>query len=320
MKRICTLFLVITSLTIFLFAGCTKKQTAEPLQAATLAGPSGMGLIKMIDSADTAYNITVYTAPDQITPKILNGEVDIATIPSNLAAVLYAKTNGAVSILASNTMGVLYLVENGGTVNSIADLEGKKIYSSGQGASPEFVFNEILSRYDLTPGENVEIEYVANHSDLANMILSGTAQIAVLPEPFVSAVTLQNPNIVSKISLNHEWEQIFGEGMGLALTATVVRNDYLQQNPKLVKQFMKDYADSVKFVNSDTDQAALLMAEHKIVASDKIALQAIPRSGISFVTGEECRDMFRKYFQVLYEGNPQSVGGALPDDAIYYIP
>ena len=316
-------FIVLIALVFVIFAaftGCAKEvKNDTPTKIATLAGPSGMGLINLMDDS-AMYEVTVYTTPDQVTPLIISGEVDIATVPSNLAAVLYAKTNKEVTILSSNTLGVLYIVENGDSVKTIADLRGKTLYVSGQGASPEYVIDDVLMKNGLTPGVDVQIEFVATHADLANMVVAGDAPIAMLPEPFVSTVIAKNSNVKSKISLNDEWQKIYGEGNGLPLTATIVRNSYLAENPDRVTQFMQDYSASVEYVNTNTTQAAQKIVDKGIVGAVPIAQAAIPRCGICFVSGQDCKSQFSEYFNVLFEGNPESVGGALPDDAIYYIP
>lgn len=285
----------------------------NPIRIATLAGPSSMGLIELIDDTSGMYDVSIYTSPDQIVPKIINNEVDIATIPSNLAAVLYQKTQGAISILSLNGLGVLYLVENGNTVNSITDLEGKTIFATGQGATPEYVLNNILTANEI----NADVQFLAQHSDLANQVASGAISLALLPEPFVSTVLEKNPDVKIKLAISDEWSKIYGDEIETPMTVTIANNEYLSEHPTTVQTFLKNYKLSVDYVNSNIDEAAKLITKHKILGSESIAKSAIPRCSISFITGEDMIIMLKQYFDVLYSSNPQSVGGAIPNEDIY---
>jgi NitT/TauT family transport system substrate-binding protein len=301
-------------------AGEAEETVAETIEVATLAGPTGMGMIQLVDNESDQYNVAIYSAPDQITPKIINQEVDFATIPSNLAAVLYNKTGGNISIIATNVMGVLYVLENGDTVNTIEDLNGKTIYATGQGASPEYALNELLTANGMEPGTDVTIEFMAEHADLANMMAAGEVNLALVPEPFVSIILAKNPDVKIKLSVNEEWQKIFGDEIGTPMGVTIVQNDFAAENPQAVADFMEAYASSVEFVTTDPQAASLLIEEHGILAKAKLAENAIPRCMISFISGEENQQMLEPYFNVLFESNPASVGGTLPDEAIYYIP
>lgn len=297
----------------------TEAPQAQPMRIATLAGPTGMGLIDLVANQNQAYEISIYTAPDQLTPKIINNEVDAATIPSNLAAVLYNKTGGAIQVTAVNTLGVLYILENGDSVNAVADLAGKTIYATGQGSTPEYVLNDILTQNGLTVGVDVTVEYLSEHADLANMMAAGDAAIALLPEPFVSTVLVKNQDVKVKIDMDQEWKKLYGEESALPMGVTVVQKQFIQEHPELVEKMMQDYAASVDFVVSNTENAATLIEENGIIGSAAIAKQAIPRCQISFITGQEAKDILSEYFDLLFKSNPASVGGALPDEGLYLI-
>jgi NitT/TauT family transport system substrate-binding protein len=273
-----------------------------------------MGMIQLFDNP--AYEVSLLTSPDQISPKVISGEVSVATIPSNLAAVLYNKMKGGIKIVSVNTMGVLYIVENGDTVNSIEDLAGKTLYATGQGATPEYVLNKMLKENGL---EDVTVEYKGAHADLANAVAAGDISLALLPEPFVSSVLAQNPDVTVKLDINEEWRKIFGEDAGMPMGVTIV-SDALASDTASMNQLVADYTASVDYVLADTDSAAADIVAKQIVGAEAVAKAAIPRSGISFITGEDCIAILDDYFQVMFESNPQSLGGAIPDQDIYYLP
>jgi NitT/TauT family transport system substrate-binding protein len=287
---------------------------SNPVKVATLAGPTGMGMIQLF--GNKAYDISLLSSPDEITPKVISGEVSVATIPSNLAAVLYNKMQGGISIVSVNTMGVLYVLENGDSVNSVEDLAGKTIYATGQGSTPEYALNKILEANGL---KDVKVEYMGAHADLANAMAAGEVDLALLPEPFVSTVLAKNADVKVKIDINAEWQKIFGEDAGMPMGVTVVSNDFAA-NKANMDQLIADYSASVNYVTDDSDAAAADIVAQGIVGAEPIAKAAIPRCGISFITAEACKTILADYFQVMYDSNPQSLGGAIPDDAIYYMP
>lgn len=323
MKKQFILFVSMVMIVLLALAGCTtpaEDKLDTPIRVATLAGPTGMGMVQLMDDTSNQYDVSVFTAPDQLVPKIINGEVDIAAVPSNLAAVLYKKTQGAISIVSVNTLGVLYIVENGDTVNSLQDLEGKTLYATGQGATPEYVLNDILNQNQLQPGTAVDVQYLAQHADLANQVAAGDITLAILPEPFVTTVLTKNPNVTVKIALDDEWQALYGEGVNMPMSTAIVRNEFLEQYPQAVQSFLTDYNASVDYVNSETKEASEKMVSHGIIGAAAIAERAIPRCSITYIDGTEAKAMLEQYYQVLFNSNPASVGGAIPDEAIYYIP
>jgi NitT/TauT family transport system substrate-binding protein len=315
MKKI-LLILLAALIAASLLAACAGPSSVNGgrVSVATLSGPTGMGLIKLF--GNDAYDVALLSNPDEISPKIINGEVDAATIPSNLAAIIYNKTGGSIRTVAVNTMGVLYILENGDTVNSITDLAGKTIYATGQGSSPEYVLGKILESNGL---KNVDVQFMGSHADLANAMAAGDVKLALLPEPFVSTVLAKNSDVKVKIDINEEWKKIYGERKGIPMGVTVVSQKFAE-NKAAMDKLMADLKASAEYVALGTPSAAADIAQAGIVGSKEIAAAAIPRCGISFITGEDCKAMLEDYFNVMFESDPKSLGGALPDDDFYYIP
>ncbi|MGI6028881.1 MAG: ABC transporter substrate-binding protein [Candidatus Heteroscillospira sp.] len=298
----------------------TPESTPEPVHVnvAALKGPTGMGmsfLMSASDKGETAndYSFTLTGAPNEVSGAVINGDVDIAAVPLNLAAVLSAKT-GNVKILAVNTLGVLYVLENGDSVQSMADLSGKTIQATGQGSTPEYVLSYLLEQNGLT--DSVTVEYLTEHSELAASMASGMSALGMLPEPNVTVVTTKNPDVRVALDLTEEWYNV--TGTQLVQGCIVVRSDFAEENPEAVEIFLDEYAESVENVNSDTAAAAELIAQYGIVESAAIAEKAIPNCNIVCITGDELRESADAMFEVLFEANPKSVGGAVPGEEIYY--
>lgn len=295
------------------------------VSVAALIGPTGMGLVKLMDdqekgTAQNNYSFILSGTPDDIVAKITSGEADIAAVPVNLAPTLYNKTNGNVKLIAINTLGVLYVVENGDTVKTLADLKGKTMVASGQAATPEYVLNYILSKNGLEPGTDVTIEYKADHSELASLVTAGQVKLAVLPEPFVTTVTQKNPDVHAALDLTQEWQGIpDNNGSALIMGVMIVRKDFADQNPEALWAFMDEYKTSADYVNASAKEASALVEKYGIMASAALAEKAIPNCNIVYIDGQDMKDQIAPFYQILFDSNPKSIGGALPDDAFYFI-
>lgn len=308
MKRILAILLTAVMLVAL---GCAKAP-AEPINIAALKGPTGMGISYLIQEESGKYEVELLDAPDVVVGKFVSGEIDIAAVPINLAATLYNKTEGNVVLLNIDTLGVLYIVENGESIQSLADLAGKTIYASGEGATPQYVLDYLLAENGLT--DQVEVQYVGEHTALATMLASGEANIGLLPEPFVSSVLVKNTDARVALDLNEAWES--ASGTKLVMGVYIASRAFYDAHPDQIKAFLKEYAASVEKVNTASDAAAVV-ASLGIVGSETIAKQAIPRSYIVSITGDEMKSAASAVLNVLYTANPASVGGKLPGDDLY---
>lgn len=304
----------------------TVGVTAEPASyaVASLKGPTTMGMVKLMQDAENGetfntYDVAMYGTADEITAGIANGTIDIANVPCNLASVLYNKTEGAISVAAINTLGVLYVVETGDTIQSVEDLRGKTIYSTGKGTTPEYALNYILNANGIDPEKDVTIEYKSESTEVAAVLADAEDAIAVLPQPFVTTAMMQNENLRIALSLTDEWDAVQGEGGSTLVTGvTIVRNAVLEENPQAFAEFMKEYEASIAYTETNPEEAAALIAGYEIVPKEPVALKALPYCNIRFVAGDEMKAKVSGYFEVLFDADPKSVGGTLPDDAFYY--
>jgi NitT/TauT family transport system substrate-binding protein len=326
-------FLLVLALCFGLLAGCgttgTEDPEAEPevadlttFRIASLKGPTTMGMVKMMNDAEEGavkhdYQFEVFGTADEVVPKLVNGDLDIALVPCNLASVLYNKTQGAVQIAAVNTLGVLYVVESGDTVQSIQDLVGKTVYSTGKGTTPEFALNYILNQNGIEPGKDVNIEYKSEATEIAVMLENAENTIAVLPQPYVTAVQMQNEKVRVALSFTEEWDKVSPDS-GLVTGVVLVRKAFAEENPLALSEFLDDYKASTKYVNANVEEAAAWVEKYGIVAKAPIAVKAIPACNITYIEGDDMKAKVGGYLQVLFDANPQSVGGALPEDDFYF--
>lgn len=300
-----------------------NPEPAEPVEIniASLKGPTTMGMVKLMSDSDNAttegkYNVAIYGTADEIVPLIVSGKVDIANVPCNLASVLYKKTEGSISVAGINTLGVLYIVETGDTIKSVADLKGKTIYSTGKGTTPEYVLNHILKSNGIDPAADVTIEFKSEATEVAAMLEGAESAVALLPQPYVTVAMNKNDKIRIALDITKEWEAI--EGTSLVTGVTIVRNEFLEANPEAVVKFFEEYDASVEYVNTDNDGAAALVGSYDIVA-EGVAKKALPYCNIVSVRGEDMKKSIEAYLTVLFNSDPTSIGGQLPDEAFYHI-
>ena len=293
----------------------------EPLRIAGLKGPTTMGLVNLLsmEQAGTAamdYDLQLYGAADEIVPLLIKGELDMAAIPANLAATLYQKTSGGIQAVAVNTLGVLYVVEQGDTVHSMADLKGRTILSTGKGTTPEYVLRYLLTANGLDPDKDVDIQYYSEATEVTAQMASTQDAIAVLPQPYVTAAGLKDDTLRVALDLTAEWDKV--ADTQLITGVTVVRKAYAEEHPDVVAAFLADYAQSVNTANTDLDGTAALCEEQGVVAKAAIAKKALPNCNIVCLTGEELKADVSGYLQVLYDADPAAVGGTLPGEDFYW--
>ncbi len=293
----------------------------EPLRIAGLKGPTTMGLVNLLsmEQAGTAamdYDLQLYGAADEIVPLLIKGELDMAAIPANLAATLYQKTSGGIQAVAVNTLGVLYVVEQGDTVHSMADLKGRTILSTGKGTTPEYVLRYLLTANGIDPDKDVDIQYYSEATEVTAQMASTQDAIAVLPQPYVTAAGLKDDTLRVALDLTAEWDKV--ADTQLITGVTVVRKAYAEEHPDVVAAFLADYAQSVNTANTDLDGTAALCEEQGVVAKAAIAKKALPNCNIVCLTGEELKADVSGYLQVLYDADPAAVGGTLPGEDFYW--
>ena len=306
----------------------STETTADPVDVniTALKGPTAMGMVQFMSEADNGelsdnnYSFTLAAAPDEVSAALAQGTTDIAAVPANLASVLYNNTEGGIEVLAINTLGVLYIVESGDTVQSVEDLRGKTIYASGKGSTPEYALNYILSQNGIDPETDVTIEWKSEHAECLSALMSEDNAIAMLPQPFVTTAQTKGDNIRVALDLTEEWDKLQADSetpSALITGVAVVRTAFAEEHPEAVAAFMEHYEDSVNFVNSNTADAAELIGSYDIVSA-AVAEKALPACNIVYIAGDEMKEKLSGYLNVLFEQNPKAVGGSVPGDDFYY--
>lgn len=314
-------------------SGQSEPQDAQPeefdefeLHIGALKGPTSMGMVKLMEErfvlASTGqWLFNLAGSADELTPALIKGDLDIACVPANLAAVLYNKTEGGIVTLAVNTLGVLYIVENNGeTIQSMTDLKGRTIAAAGKGSTPEYGLRYLLEQNGLNPDKDVTVDWKSEHAECVAALAAGTADIALLPQPFVTVAQSKLENLRVALDLTAEWDALETGYLGSTMITgvAVARRAFVEENPELVDLFLKKYAESVAWVNENPAEAAGWIKFWEIVESADIAEKALPYCNIVCIRGAEMEQKLAGYLQTLYDADPASVGGALPGHEFFY--
>ena len=316
LRKMISLFVVLA-----LLALPVALAESTPVRVGALKGPTAMGMVQMMENKADAYDFTLAAAPDEIVPLLVKGELDIAAVPANLGSVLYNNTQGAVKALAINTLGVLYIVERGDTVHSVADLKGRTLVTAGKGSTPEYALNYILRGNGLDPEADLTVEFKSEHAECLAAMLQDENIVAMLPQPFATVAQAKAQDMRIALDLTKEWDALQANAEAPSAMVTgiaVARAAFVEENPEAVAQFMADYAESVKFAQDDVEDAAKLIGQFDIFEAGP-AQKALPFCNIVFIDGEAMKAKLSGYLAALMEQDPAAVGGALPGDDFYYV-
>ena len=297
---------------------CSAEDTAA-MRVGGLKGPTGMALAHMMTENTGAYEFTLAGAPDELTGQIIQGNVDVAAVPVNLGAVLYNKTQGGVQALSLITRGMLYVLEKGDSIQSVADLQGKTIVTAGQGATPEYVMNYILQ----SNGVEATLDFKSEHAEVTTLALNGMADVVLVPEPHATTLRMKDDNYRVALDITEEFARAASANgypqAQLSMSVVIVRTAFAQEHPQQVAQFMADLEASIAFANENVDAAAQEIADQGIIASAAVAKQALPSCRLVFVAGAEMQAQAAPLYEILFAANPASVGGTLPDAGYFYM-
>ena len=202
-----------------------------PIRVGSLKGPTSMGLLALMDSDDAGkYEFHMVTAADELAASVVSGKTDIALVPANMASVLYNRTNGGVSVIDINTLGVLYVLSADASIQSVADLKGKTVYLTGKGTTPDYVARYLIKDSGLDE-EDVTLEYKSEAAEVAAVLAGRDDATALLPQPFATVAMAQNPSYRIALDLTKEWDLLQeGKGSRLVTGVTIVRNAFLEEH------------------------------------------------------------------------------------------
>lgn len=326
--------IILTGLCMALcMTGCGSEKPRADVNAriGSLKGPTTLGLLYMMEQAGEereaagadftmvmdGADFTIGTAADELMALFVKGELDIALLPANMAAVLYQRTEGELAVIDVNTLGVLYVVSDDTSIRALEDLKGRTVYLTGKGTTPDYVLRYLLEQAGIL--EDVELEYRSEATEVAVLLAEQAGGTGLLPQPFASVACGQNDRLETVLDLTREWQNVQGEnGSRLVTGVTVVRRAFLEEHPEAVEAFLDAHKESANYAADHVEETAALAVRQGIIANEQAAVSAIPKCNIVYMEGEEMKQALAGYLKVLYEQDPESVGGSLPGDDFYY--
>lgn len=318
-KLISTITTAVIALSALTACNAVPQEDNVKVRIGSLSGPTTIGIINLMDdvnngTVDADYEFTVATQPDEIAAALNAGDLDIALIPANLAAVLYNRTEGGIRVIDINTYGVLYCITSDTSITSVSDLSGKTVITTGQGATPEYAMNYLLEQYGVT---DCTLDFKTEGAEVVAALGQDPSLIAVLPQPAATAAMVQNPDLQIAFSLDDAWNEVTSDSR-LVTGVTVARTEFIEQHPNAIASFEVYHHNSVIEIENNLDATAQLVVDQGIVGALPVAQRAIPLCNIDSVNGAQMRSELESYLQTLYDANPESVGGAMPGEDFYY--
>lgn len=295
----------------------TAYEKENKTKVAVYDGAAAVGLSKLKVDRSYAYEVKNYSSYREIVPLIMNGEADIAAVPLNIAADLYRKTNGGIKLLAVTDAGLIRVLSRDDSVKSIADLKGKTVYTSEQGAVSDYIIRYLLNNNGLDPETDVDIQYKASFAELCTLMKESKADICIMPEPFVSKVCAADESIKKVAELTSEWNESCKTNP--IQSCLIARKAFIEQEPETVTEFLDFTEISMNYVNNYIVASKFLVDEGYFDNSRELT-SGVPGCKLIFFTGDRLKLRASENFKALFEADPESVGGEIPNDGIYYLP
>ena len=291
-----------------------------------IMGPPSMGMGWFINEAKEGntynnFNFEVggvdYTA---LASKFNTGDYDIIHCPSNVGAILYNNTDLKEEAVVADigNLGLLYIMTTDPSVQSMQDLQGRNVYSIGEGGPPEYTMGYLLEQEGLT---DVNMSFKSTPFEVLNLLQDEENSIALLPQPFVEVAKLLVPGINTPIDITQEWDSLDLEnGAESVTTITIVRKSFLEEHEEAVVEYLNMCKASVDYCLTNPKEAAAWTDEFETFLNGEVAEAAMPYVNMCAITGNEMKDKLSGFLQIMHDYNPDAVGGAMPGDDFYYIP
>lgn len=298
-----------------------SSQTAEPvtISVGVPTAPPALPVLHMMDAQLLGENVTidlnVWNAPEELLAMVQGGEHDMYAFPLTVVSTLYNKGLD-VRLMNVNTWGVTYFLTTDPDFTTWSDLEGKTVYIPLQSSPPDALTQYFLHSAGLTVGEDVEVIY-ASTAEVASLLASGQAEYATLIEPQVTSAMNQNSEVRRALSFEEEWQRVTGTDTMIPNAGFGTTQTFLDENPELAAQFQEAYAESVQWVLDNPAEAAAL-AEEYLDMNAAVVEAAIPNMGLTFKSAQDARGELDTFYQLLYDFDPSMIGGAMPDDGLFY--
>ena len=272
-----------------------------------LNGPTGIGGLKMMKD----YNkITINTvnAPNNMLSLIVKGEADIAAIPANMAAIIFNRQLDY-KVIAVISETKLFIVSANNKIQTINDIKNNTVYCGTKLAAPDLMLQYLISKEQIP---NVNINYSLSNPDLSKAVASKNADIAILPEPFVSSAMLENKDVHIVVEMSKYIDDY-------PVAVLIAKNYFINHNKMLLKEILNEYKKSTDYIINNKEEMKNLIKEGNMIINAEAAYYGLNRMGLVFYDGEKMKFALNSYYNFLYNFDKKLIGGKIPNDNFYYI-
>ena len=318
MKKLVVLIAGLLSLTTLYARGKVDTREIVDVTIYGLKGPSGVGMVRLLEDGLTVAGYRVQfellAQSDLMAGRFIAGDAKIGILPPNIPAKIAASGKN-LQVAGITGLGMLSLLTSDPAVTNIESLRGRRVAVAGQGAVPEFVFRKILAAHGLAP-DALTLDFSLAYPEIAQSLIAGRIQTALLPEPFATMARSGNPALREAAPVQEEWVKAGGPA-NYPMTALVVDGDWAAGHPRLITALLAAYRYSIEWVTEHPEEAGTLAEKHELGLRAPVVTASIPRSNFVFQSVKEARPSIEALFRAFLEYAPESIGGKLPGDSFY---
>lgn len=314
-------------LSISMLVGCSSNKEVtnnEEIQV-KIGAPDGLPAIAISKLAKENpkvkenYNMeyVLEATSDALSTDVMKEELDLAIVPSNMAAIAYNKTSNY-QILGTVGKGSFYLVSSDESVTGIdSSLVGKEVGNIGKGLTPDITVQALLKKQNIDPS-SITFNYSNEASDLISLLATNKLSTAIVPEPALSGLITKNPNLKIIASANDTWKEIFKNENGYPQSTLIVKKDFASENPEFIDSFIDLLEKDINYINENPKDAGSFAGDFGVNIKSPILEKAIERTNLKYIDIANSKSDYDSYFETLLSFNPKVLGGKIPDKDIYY--
>jgi NitT/TauT family transport system substrate-binding protein len=307
--------------TFFMAASAiAPAQQQSPLTIYALRGPYGIGMVRLFEQPPALpgggrARMEALSGADILVNEFVGGRAKIGILPPNYAAKIVAAGRN-IQVAAVTGTGMLKLLTSDTDIQRLPDLRGKTVEISEQGSVPDYVFHRVLNRYNLKAGEDIELTYTIPYSDIAQALIGGRIDTALVPEPYATMVVMSKPSIRKIGDIQEEWAATGGE-LRYPMSVLVVDADYAKEEPMAVKAIAAAIKASIEWVVTNPPDAGLLAEKYALGMRRAVVIAGVPNSNYVYIPSSQARASIESLLNAVLEFAPESIGGRLPDSDFY---
>lgn len=312
-KNVLSLLCILFSINVF----------SQSINIGLLNGPSCIPCAQLNENlhkiGETEVEYEMFATPQELLPKMIKKEIDIGFMPVNVAAKVYDSTNHKIICCGITGEGNLALITKNKNIKSLKDLKGKTVFVAGLGATPEYITKYILEKEEivLNDEKGIFLDFSLPTNQIVPELLAGKIDYAIVPEPFITIASEKSKNKINIIDLQKDYFLKYFQ-QNYPLTVMVVRSDFAEENPDLLKIFLEQYKSALSWTLDNPSDAGQLCEKYNFGLKKNVVEKSIPKSNYVFIPAVKGKLIIESLLQLFIEEDNSFLNGKLPEDDFYY--